>query len=347
MIKKYGFSLIGVLVGVSLVAIVLLGFFYSYQLVLKVVNYNKDKVTATEIAKGEIEKIRNLPYESIGLVGGFPNGSLEKESILPVNGLDYKIERMVNYVVDLADGTASPDDDCPNDYKKVKVTVSWSGLSSGTVELTTDISPQTLAQECSETGGILSVSVFNSHGEMVSSPLIEVKNPTSGDEVATATPDSGKYLFSLPVGVYRVDVSKDGYSSDRTYGIDEIATPAKPNPNVLKNKVTEVSFSIDKLSSFSVKTLSSWGSDSFFDSFLDTSKISDSSNVLVSNGEVSLSGGTGNYSESGYLISIPISPSDLLEWDKFSSDSSKPSDTQITYHILYYDGSEWSLVPVR
>ncbi len=343
--KRNGFTLIEVLVGSFLVLIVLLGFFYSYQLALKVTEHNKNKITATEIAKSEIEKIRNLPYGSVGLINGFPSGIVEKESTITINNLEYKITRRIDYIVDPADGTASPDDNCPNDYKKVEISVSWSGFSPGLVRLTTDISPQTLAQECSETGGILSVSVFNAKGEMVPSPLIEVKDPTTGDDIKTAIPDSGRYLFSLPIGTYEVDVSKDGYNSDKTYSLDEIATPAKPNPNVLENKVTEISFAIDKLSSFSIDTLSSWGSDYFFDSFSDESKISSQSNLIISDGKVILSGGSGNYEDRGYLISIPIEPTNLLEWDKLSFNDSEPSGTEIVYHLLYYNGDNWEFIP--
>ncbi len=342
---KKGFTLVEVLVGTFLLLVVFLAFFSAYQVVLKLVEQNKNKITATAIASGELEKIRNLEYGNIGIKGGYPEGVLDATSTIIVNNLNYSVERRVDYVADSNDGLASPDDDCPNDYKKIEIKVSWSGLASGDVKLVSDASPQTLAEECAETGSILSVSVFDAYGIMIASPLIEVKDPLTGDNIKTATPDSGKYLFVLPAGTYRVVVSKSGYSSERTYGIDEVATPKKPNPSVLENQVTEISFSIDKLSSFSVDTLSPWGSDYFSDSFLDESKISEISDLAVANGEVNLATTTSGHKDSGHLVSTSTAPDNLLQWDEFSFDDSKPTNTQILYHILYFDGTNWELVP--
>ena len=71
------FTLIEVLVGIFLIMIVFLGIFGAYQLSLKVIGLSKTKIIATAIANGQIEKIRNLAYGSIGVKGSFPDGVLE------------------------------------------------------------------------------------------------------------------------------------------------------------------------------------------------------------------------------------------------------------------------------
>ena len=207
--RSKGLTLIEVLIGAFLILIIFLGIFLAYQLTLKVIESNRDKITATAIAKGELEKIKNLPYQSVGVIGGFPEGVLDASKTSTINGIDYTINDRVDYVIDPRDGIASPDDECPNDYKRVESKVSWPGLFSGQVKLDTDISPKNLAQECSETGGILSISVFDAFGVMVSSPLIEIKNPQTGQIIKTATPSSGEHYFSLSPATYKVVVRSE------------------------------------------------------------------------------------------------------------------------------------------
>ena len=343
--NEKGFTLIEVLIGVFLTLIVFLGIFGAYQLGFRVVGQSKNKITATAILNAEIEKIRNLPYESIGVSGEFPDGVLEKISYITSNNVQYKIERRVDFVVDSADGIASPADDCPNDYKKAEIKVSWSGVLAGQISVSSDIAPKNLAQECGTGGGILSVSVFDAQGLMVSSPLIEIKDSLTDQTLKTATPLDGKHYFSLPADNYKVVVSKTGYSSERTYGTEEVTTPENPPPIVLNGQLTENSFSIDKLSSFSVDTLSPWGEDFFSDSFLDSSKISESQNITISAGKVNLNKIDDQYQSPGYLISILISPQTLINWDKFSFSDSEPAGTQILCQVLYFDGTDWVLIP--
>jgi len=341
-----GFTFVEVLVGVSLLLIVFLSIIGVYQLGLRVVSQSKNRIIATALLNEEIEKIRNLPYESIGISGQFPDGILEPVSNITLNGNEYRVERRVDFVVDSSDGIVSPEDDCPNDYKKVEIKVSWSKILSGEVMAFTDVSPKNLAQECGTGGGILLVSVFDAFGDMVSSPLIEVKNPITNENIKTATPVEGEHYFSLPAGTYKILISKPGYSSERTYGLDEVVTPENPHPIVLDGQLTKVSFSIDKVSSFSVDTLSMWGQDFFFDSFLNSSKISESKNIVVSEGKINLSKGDENYYQSpGYLVSIPISCQNLINWDKFSFNDSIFPDTKILYQVLYFNGSDWVLIP--
>lgn len=258
--SKAGFTLVDVLVGTFLISVVFLGIFGAYQLGLKVVGQSRNKITATAIANQKIEEIRNLSYEKIGVVGGFPNGVLETTSTAVFNNIEYKIETRVDFVVDSADGIAAPNDDCSNDYKKAEVKVSWLDRFSGEVVLATDIAPKNLAQECAEAGGILSVSVFDAYGIMVTSPLIEVKDSETDQTLKTATPIDGKHYFSLAPGTYKVVVSKTGCSTELTYGSGEIyngkiiATPENPHPIVLEGQLTENSFSIDKVSSMSIET---------------------------------------------------------------------------------------------
>lgn len=340
-----GITFIEVLVGVFLTLIIFLGISGAYQLALKVIIQSRNKIVATAVASGEIEKIRNLPYGSVGIADGFPAGSLLSSSVVSQNNANYTVNRTVDYVVSTIDGVASPNDDCPNDYKKVEITVSWTGRYSGQVKLATDISPTSLAQECSETGGILEVLVFDAVGAMIPSPLIEIIDSTSDIVIKSATPISGQHYFSLVPSNYKIMVSKTGYSFERSFGSDEIATPEIPHPLVIEGQLTPISLAIDHQSFFDVTTLSLWGLGQFKDSFPDQSQVSQILNLSIAGGQVSLEEVGGEYQTSGYLISETIEPSNMLSWDEISFSQSKPESTQILYQVFYLQEEAWQLVP--
>jgi len=349
--SKKGFSFIDVLVGISLMLIIFLGIFGAYQLGLKTIGFNQRKITATAIASGQIEKIRNLPYLLVGTKDAqlpFAQGVLDPATTTFSNNIEYQIETKVKFVVDEADGTGD-EDSCNWDYKRAEIRVSWSGRFSGEVKLVTDIAPKDKVEEVqtcqSQPGGILSISVFDAQNEMVPSPLIEVFNPSTGLLVDSATPFDGKHDFPLATSTYRVITSKYGYSTERTYGIDEIAIPKKPNPTVLEGKAPEIYFSIDILSSLSIETFSPWGTDYFSDSFSDESKISEKSNLTVSDGKITLAAPEGDYLPSGYLISTEIYPPTLIQWDEFLFTDEEPFETDLNYQIYYASGTEWYLIP--
>lgn len=261
--KKQGFTLIDVLVGVALFSLIFIGIFGAYQLTFYVIGTSQNKIIATYIANGEIEKVKNLKYEDIGVQGSFPNGVLVSQEQVVKNNITFLIKRRVDFVVDSSDGIAPPDDDCPNDYKRFSIEVSSQGKFKTTVKMVSDIMPKNLAQECAEGGGILSVMVFNALGEPVFSPLIEVKNPTTGEVIKSASPMQGTHYFSLAPNEYQIVVSKNGYSSERTYGIQEIASPISPNPIVIEGGLVQKSFAIDLFGSMHIETLSKVGDDFF------------------------------------------------------------------------------------
>jgi len=344
--NKKGFTLIDVLIGVALILIIFVGIFGAFRMGMKTIEQSRNGITASSIANHQIELIRNLPYGSIGIQGEFPDGTLEASTSIIINNVEYLIERRIDFVVDSTDGVTLPEDDCPNDYKRVKVKVSWTGRFEGEVEISTDISPKNLAQECADEGGILSVSVFDAFGIMVSFPVIEIRNPDTDEVLKTATPDDGQHYFSLATSTYKVVVTKAGFSNERTYGTDEVTTPEKPHSMVLEGQLTEISFSIDEVSTFSVNTLSPWGSDSFSDSFADANKISEYLDIAVTEGEARLATTVDEgYSLSGYLLSSLISPGTIIRWDEFSWTESEPVNTGLDCQVYYASGTDWYLIP--
>jgi len=345
---KKAFTLVEVLIGIVLIVIIFLGIFGAFYSTFKILGLQQRKTTALEIAQGEIEKIKNMKYSDVGTIGAqapYASGTLEASTSTILNGVVYNIERKVMYVFDPSDG----EENCPVDYKKVEIKVSFSGFLKGEVFLTTEVTPRDKVEEAAECTkqpvGVLSVKVFNAKGEFVQNPKIEIYNPTTSDLIVSVTPTSGKYDFILSPGSYKVVVSKEGYSTERTSSIEEIAIPAKPNPIVLKGQITEISFLIDRLSSMLVKTLSIWKEEFFSDTFDDESKISQKENVILTQGQATLATTTGGYYLSGYLFSVEIFPQNLLKWENFSFSDSKPEGTNLKYQIYYASGTNWILIP--
>ncbi|MFA6376726.1 MAG: prepilin-type N-terminal cleavage/methylation domain-containing protein, partial [Candidatus Paceibacterota bacterium] len=134
---KNGFTLIEALVGVALLVVVFGGIFGAYRLGMKVVGLSKNKITATAIASAQIEKIRNLSYESVGVkdaVLPLALGTLDRNSTATVGSVAYNVLTDVWFSADPADGVGSADS-CDLDYKKARVVVSWGGAFAGSVVL--------------------------------------------------------------------------------------------------------------------------------------------------------------------------------------------------------------------
>ncbi len=348
--NKRGFSIVEALIGIALVSIVFAGIFGAYRLGVKMVWLNKAKVGASAIAAGHVELIRGLPYESVGLKNAvLPNaaGILDATVLETAGGVQYTTTISAVYAVDAADGMGMSDS-CNWDYKKISVKTAWNGDYPGEVVFLTDIAPQSQAQEAqtclSQPGGVLTIRVSNSSGIMISSPVIEIHDPLSGQLVDYKVPNTGEYSFALPVGMYRVLISKTGYNNIRTYGTQELAAPNDPDLMVFNGAATEKSFSIDLAAAISIDAVSPSGLSDFSDTFADQQKISEFNGTEIDGGALALIG-PAPFLASGSAVSTEINPVDLVGWGEFSFTDDRPGGTNIIYQILYFDGVDWILVP--
>lgn len=295
LLRLEGLTLVEVLIGIALLIIIFGGLYGAFQLGLKVVGQSKAQVTAIALANQKIEEIRNLSYQDIGTIGGIPQGVIPETETLIRNHIEYTIKTTVLYIDDPFDGL-SPDDLLPTDYKRARVKVSWSGFFGGEVILITDIAPKGVETE--EGGGTLKISVFNAQGERIPQAEVHIVNnqvsPTIDASYQTDTFGS-LVIAGAPTSTegYEITVTKPGFSQDRTYSREEIANPIKPHLSVFEGQVTQASFSIDQVSTFSIETR---GRESFDDDFGNWSKISDSSNITISQGEVKLTTSQGETS---------------------------------------------------
>lgn len=213
----------------------------------------RTRTTARHIANAHMEEIRNMPYESIGIIGGIPPGDLNQQKTVTTNGIQYTIRKTVVYIDDPFDGLAPSDSD-PSDYKRARVEVSWGGrfTAGDAVILVTDIAAQETVG-----GGLLSILVFDSNALPVLQANVHILNTLVNPQidVTLQTDDQGR--ASLPGAsacntCYQITVTKTGFSTDRTYGTEEVANPLKPHATLIEEQITQVSFSIDRTSALNI-----------------------------------------------------------------------------------------------
>lgn len=353
--KNSGITLVEVLIGTALLALIFFGVFGLIQLSFKLIAQSKARVTATALANQKIELARNLAYNQIGTVGGIPAGSIPENETVTRNGVAYTIKTTVTYVDDPFDNTF-PSDPLPWDYKKIKVAVSWTGFMGGAVYLLTDVAPRGI--ETTGGGGIISILVFDANGQPVPQASLYVKNDAvfPAIDATYQTNDQGQlFLPGAPAcsDCYKITATKAGYSVDRTYAVGEIirgttlAAPDKPFVSVIEGQQSEISFSIDRLSTKTVQSIRYVEEKTWSDSFENLTKIDELFQTVTSttDGTVKIEESGGQYLFSGYLISTAITPIGLVEWGRLNWGENKPVSTEIKYHLLYATSSVWELIP--
>jgi prepilin-type N-terminal cleavage/methylation domain-containing protein len=255
--ERSGFTLIEVLITTAVLTIFLLATAAIVQVAMQSLGEARLRSEATRIAQERLELARNLPYGEVGTEGGIPSGPLIQSETVSLHGAVFNVNTTVLYVDDPFDGLA-PADLIPADYKRVKIAVSWSGLfaSKTPIILMTDVSAT--GKEMEENAGTLSLRVFNALGQPLSSAVVSIQStgldPVIDMEVLSDS-DGMVVVPGAPIcnSCYRISVTKDGYTQDRTYAFSEVDNPTKPDLSVLKGQISEVSFAIDVPSILTVK----------------------------------------------------------------------------------------------
>lgn len=260
--QEKGFSLFEVIVGLAVFAVVGTAIYISYSNVLQIIITSQANAVATAVISNELEIIRNIPYPDVGLRGGSPAGSLEPTKTVWFGNLPFIVATTVRNMDDPFDGTVDsvPRDLIPADYKLVEIEVSCANCPQFKA-LTTTTTVAARGLEKATRNGALFIKVFDASGQAVAGAQVSISNsavapPININEV---TDISGSLNFvdmaTSSVG-YRISVTKSGYSTERTYPLGDVnnPNPLKPDPIVFEQGVTNISFSIDRLSNLSFKT---------------------------------------------------------------------------------------------
>jgi hypothetical protein len=115
------------------------------------------------------------------------------------------------------------------------------------------VAPKNL--ETASANGALFVRVFDANGQSIQGALVHIQNIATSTviDIEDVTDANGMLqVVDVPPqqNAYRISVSKEGYSQDRTYPLAGSSNPypLKPDASVVIGQVTQVSFAIDKLS---------------------------------------------------------------------------------------------------
>ncbi len=344
-----GITLIEVVVGVSIMTIVFLGIFGAFKLSIDLVFSTKTKIGAVALMNERIEFIRSLPYSSVGTVAGIPAGPIAQLEQVSLNGTNYTLRTLVQFIDAPEDGLDQADENnTPVDYKLVKVEVLWSvrdvPRSTSAVTYVSPIGLETLAS-----GGTLRVNVFDALTQSVPQASVRIVNSsvTPNVDVTSSANESGVVSFpGSPQGSgYEITVTKSGYSTAQTYSV----TTQNPNPSpthvsVLDGDTTSISFAIDRFGSLNLATFEPIGPGSFTDTFNSSSGLVTTSSTDVVGGAVVLSGG-GPYASSGMASSQFIAPNFLVSWNQLVFNTTTSPNTSATVQVLYFNGTDYVLIP--
>lgn len=252
-----GFTLVETIVAAAVLVILFSSVSIIVQVAIRSIGDARLRSEATQLAQMRLEMARNLPYDSVGTVGGIPPGSLAPTESVTVNGMVFTVTTAVLYIDDAFDGQA-PLDLLPTDYKRVRVSVSWGGpfASKAPVVLLTDVAPRGL--ETTAGGGTLSILVFNSQGVPITNAAVHIEGVGLSPAVSmdALTDSYGRVMLpGAPIctSCYKISATKAGYTTDRTYSTTEVANPYKPQVTVLQSQVSDVSFCIDTTASITLK----------------------------------------------------------------------------------------------
>ncbi len=258
-----GFTLIEVVVAVGIFSIIASSIYLAYSNLVDVIIRNQWRTDAVSLLENEIEVVRTMPYEDVGLVGGYPVGELMPYKTVDVLGTVFVLRTTVRNIDDPFDGVAGgqPNDTAPADYKMVELSAECSSCSGfPTITMTTTVAPKNL--ETATNNGSLFINVFDSYGQPISGANVHVTNagitpPLTLDD--TTNISGMLQLIDIPTSTaaYRITVTKSGYSTEKTYpiGDPENPNPAKPHATVASQQVTGISFEIDKVSTVTLQTI--------------------------------------------------------------------------------------------
>lgn len=345
-----GLSLIDVIVGVAIMTVIFLAIFGAFRISIELVFSMKAKTGGVALMTERLERVRALPYSSVGTIGGIPAGALTQIEQVSLNNIRYTVRTVVQYVDAPEDGTGSDDvNSITADYKKVKIEVLWNIKDSPrSVGAVTRVAPPGI--ETLEDGGTLAVQVLNADIDPLQGAQVSIVNNNTDPAIDFSIQTNDAGTVSLPgapaSGGYEITVTKDGHSTAQTYD----ASVENPNPSpahvaVALEETTSISFFIDVLGSLTFRTFEPIQEGSFSDSFADDTRVVSHASTTVSGGALILSEvSPGAYEPVGTAQSVSITPPQLHAWDALDFSLHEPPDTSARVQVYYFDGSGYTAI---
>lgn len=254
-----GFTLIETLAFLFIFSVVAVTFYTVFGVGMRHIAESKNRLGAVAVANEKMEIIRNLSYNDVGVVGGIPNGTIPSNEDVVENTKSYHVTTFVQYIDDSFDGTLATTDTIPNDYKRVKVTVSWGSGSGQEISMVSRFVPPGL--EMSAGDGILAVNVIDSLGSGVAQSNVQIVNNAVSPAVSinTQTDNTGNLMFpgaEASLDSYEITVSKGGYETVATVDPASVSyVPTDAHASVISGAVTMKSIVQDQLSDVAIESV--------------------------------------------------------------------------------------------
>jgi prepilin-type N-terminal cleavage/methylation domain-containing protein len=204
-----GFSVIEVMVGLGIFAVLAIGFASTMATSLTAQVHSRLRTTANQLATQQVEQARALAYDDVGTVNGNPIGLLPATNDVVVGTTTYRVQTDVQLVADRVPTAFTT----YADYKRLVVTVTRPGSTTSLARLRTLIAPPT---QPSLTKTVVQAEVVDATSTAqgiagVTVQLTGPSGPTSG-----ITDDRGYVVFpALPPT-----------SAGETYSISASGVPA-------------------------------------------------------------------------------------------------------------------------
>ena len=260
-IKNLGFTLIEVIIAIAIFTVVSVAIYSSYASIFNILILAKLRSSAITVAESEIEMIRNIPYPDVGVQGGSPSGNIAPLKVVDYGGTLFNVRTTVRNVDDSFDGIlwGNPNDSIPSDYKLVHIEVGCASTCQiASVSMTTSVAPKDI--EKSTKNGALFINVFSASGNPISGANVSIVNNLVNPSIniSDTTNIEGSLNFvdiATSSAGYHIVITKNGYSSDRTYPLNSQSNPnpVKPDATVSEQDLTKISFAIDRVASVTFK----------------------------------------------------------------------------------------------
>jgi len=258
-LNKNGFTLIEALVFLFLFSMIVMTFYAVFSNGIAFIAESKNKLGALALANEKMEVVHNLNYDSIGTISGIPAGIIPEDEDIIANTKSYHVKTFIQYMDDPFDDEF-PDDTVPNDYKRVKITVSWSGMGGRTSEISLVSRFVPPGLEVNSGDGILSVNIQDSTGTGVSQAQVHIVNndllPVV--DITQNTDNSGTLIFPgarQSIQSYEITASKNDYETVSTIDPNSVLyTATDTHASVIAGLINTKSITIDLLSDLKIKT---------------------------------------------------------------------------------------------
>ena len=316
-----GFSLVEVIIVSAVSVLIFTALLGAFKYSLDLINVSRSKLSALSVANERMEYIRLLPYDDVGVVSGFPDGSIPQNSVVTLNGIDFNERVFMRWSDDPADGLEGSDSNgITTDYKQVKLEYTWTlNGKTNSIAIVSNIVPRSI--ETNVGGGTAKINVLDADNTFLQGATVRIigSSSTFPYDVTSYSDANGVALFPVPEdsgyqAIVTANISGHQYSTDQTYEPTVvIPTPVTGPFAVLEADVSTLTFTIGELSDLDILTRSAINEGVFKEDF-DGMVFTASSSVENPAGALILKNIGSVYEPSGYIYLGPITPTPFSKW---------------------------------